>query len=264
MRLSSSPAICEKKRSSSSASWPADVGAKAAGPGAEEEAEEEAAEEEGEEVEGVEEEGARRCMFCSRPRVVEVAAARGAAPLLGGDGLGRVEDEGSVIRGLFEGACNDDVEGKGDGRRFVVDWGPSREDEDEEDGAACRPRGGGWCGGGGAVAGAAGVAAIGGTFWKLVLQRPLLGMLDIDFVVLRPRLKEPRLSMIELDGPPPCIFPLLIDLCYGHKIFVSWKFLASKLVAHHILWEGSFVLAGAAEERTASTHWRNSSLPRLL
>lgn len=146
MRLSSSPAICEKKRSSSSASGPADVGAKAAGPGAEEEEEGEIEEEE------EEEEGARRCMFCSRPRVAEVAA-RGAAPLLGGEGLGRVEgegavrgaEEGSVIRGLFEGACNDEdeVEGKGDGRRFVVDWGPCREDEDEEDGAACM-RGGGW------------------------------------------------------------------------------------------------------------------------
>jgi hypothetical protein len=51
-------------------------------------------------------------------------------------------------------------------------------------------------------------AAMGGTFWKLVLHSPLLGMLDIDLVVFLPRLNEPRLSMMfELGGkpPPPCI-----------------------------------------------------------
>jgi hypothetical protein len=53
-----------------------------------------------------------------------------------------------------------------------------------------------------------GEAAMGGTFWKLVLHSPLLGMLDIDLVVFLPRLNEPRLSMMfELGGkpPPPCI-----------------------------------------------------------
>jgi hypothetical protein len=72
-------------------------------------------------------------------------------------------------------------------------------------------------------------AATIGTFWKLVLQRPLLGMLDMDLVVLRPRLKEPRLNMIELDGrpPPPCILLLCRATAFDQspllKLFLGTK-----------------------------------------